>query len=250
MKLINYLKTALGRLWRLETAIFFGFMFLGILLTAFSARAGTFEDFFKAIQNDRVDVVNQMLANGMDPNSSDSAGTPAIVLAAQNRADKVVKLLVSHKKTRLDEAGSAGETALMVSIYLSNKEQTALLLSKGAEVNRVGWTPLHYAASTGNIDLVKQLLDKAAYIDAQSPSKTTPLMMAARERKYDVVKLLLDEGADPTTVNDAGFGAAEYCDRNKESALAAEIRQRADAFRRKYIAPTGPSAAPNPALPK
>lgn len=250
MKLINYLKTALGRLWRLETAIFFGFMFLGILLTAFSARAGTFEDFFKAIQNDRVDVVNQMLVNGMDPNSFDSAGTPAIVLAAQNRADKVVKLLVNHKKTRLDEAGSAGETALMVSIYLSNKEQTALLLSKGAEVNRVGWTPLHYAASTGNIDLVKQLLDKAAYIDAQSPSKTTPLMMAARERKYDVVKLLLDEGADPTTVNDAGFGAAEYCDRNKESALAAEIRQRADAFRRKYIAPTGPSAAPNPALPK
>ena len=249
MKLINYLKLWLGRFWRLEAAVFIGFMLIGALLTVFNARAGTFEDFFKAVQLDRVEVVNQMLLNGMDPNSFDAAGTPAIVLAAQNRADKVVKLLANHRKIRLDEAGAASETALMVAIYFSNKEQTALLLSKGAEVNRVGWTPLHYAASTGNVELIKQLLEKAAYIDAQSPSKTTPLMMAARERKYDVVKLLLDEGADPTTINDAGFGAAEYCDRNKESALAAEIRQRADAFRRKYIAPLGQSAAPNPLVP-
>ena len=240
MNLINDFNKTYNKPKALANCKFCAAILISTLLTA-NAYAGAFEDFFKAIQNDQVDAVNQMLRNGMDPNGLDSAGTPAIVLAAQNKADNVLKLLANHRKTQIDEAGSSGETALMVAIYLGNKDQTTLLLGKGAQVNRVGWTPLHYAASNGNVELVKLLLDKAAYIDAQSPNKTTPLMMAARARKTDIVRLLLDEGADPTPVNDAGFGAAEYCDRNKETALAAEIRQLADAFRRKYIAPPSTS---------
>lgn len=241
MNLIKYFKQSIKVLAPISITSLGQLVLMASLFTSLQAHAGTFEDFFKAIQNDQADVVSQMLRNGMDPNGFDSAGTPAIVLAAQNKADSVVKLLANHRKIQIDDAGSTGETALMVAIFLGNKEQTALLLGKGAQVNRVGWTPLHYAASTGDRDLVKLLLDKAAYIDAQSPNKTTPLMMAARARKTDVVRLLLDEGADPTPVNDAGFGAAEYCDRNKEGSLAAEIRQLADAFRRKYITPTTPS---------
>ena len=249
MKRINYIKLQAKNSIATVISTACVSLLTSILAIGCNANAGTFEDFFKAIQNDQVDAVTQMLRNGMDPNGFDAAGTPAIVLAAQNKADKVVKLLANHRKIQIDEAGSTGETALMVAIYLGNKDQAALLLGKGAQVNRVGWTPLHYAASTGDLELVKLLLDKAAYIDAQSPNKTTPLMMAARARKTDVVRLLLNEGADPTPVNDAGFGAAEYCDRNKESSLAAEIRQLADAFRRKYIAPIGSSVAPNPILP-
>jgi ankyrin repeat protein len=40
------------------------------------------------------------------------------------------------------------------------------------------------------------LLEENAYIDAESPNKTTPLMMAAQYGSPAAVKLLLAEGAD------------------------------------------------------
>jgi hypothetical protein len=54
------------------------------------------------------------------------------------------------------------------------------------------------------------LLDESAFIDAESPNKTTPLMMAARGGYTAVVTLLLAEGADPTLKNEAEMNAADF----------------------------------------
>jgi ankyrin repeat protein len=84
------------------------------------------------------------------------------------------------------------------------------LINKGAEINRAGWTALHYAAASGSLPIIQRLLDESAFIDAESPNKTTPLMMAARSGQSAVVKLLLDEGADPTLKNEAEMSAADF----------------------------------------
>jgi ankyrin repeat protein len=39
------------------------------------------------------------------------------------------------------------------------------LIKKGADVNKTGWTPLHYAASSGQLAIISLLLDQHAYID-------------------------------------------------------------------------------------
>ncbi|MCV4600843.1 ankyrin repeat domain-containing protein, partial [Escherichia coli] len=80
------------------------------------------------------------------------------------------------------------------------------LISRGADVNKTGWTPLHYAASQEDVRIVRLLLDHHAYIDAESPNKTTPLMMAARYGSEEIARHLLDEGADPTLRNERGLG--------------------------------------------
>ena len=64
---------------------------------------------------------------------------------------------------------------------------------------------------------VKLLLEHSAYIDAESPNKTTPLMMAARGDHADVCRLLIDEGADPTLVNERDLTAADFATRVGDS---------------------------------
>jgi len=62
---------------------------------------------------------------------------------------------------------------------------------------------------------MKQLLDKDAFINAQSPNGTTPLMMAAMYGSAAAVQLLLDEGADVAMKNQQGMTAADFAERGK-----------------------------------
>jgi uncharacterized protein len=207
-----------------------------------TAKAGAFEDFFEAIKNNRTSEVAQLLRNGMDSNSVDEAGTPALILAVTHKANDVVKLLLQQRRIAIDATGKTGETALAVAAWHGNQALVEQFLSLGAQINRPGWTPLHYAAAGGHKDLVALLIEKSAYIDAQSPNLTTPLMMAARSRHTHIVQLLIEEGADPSQVNQAGLSAADYLDRHKESDLAAQLRQKAEAFKKKYAVTTEPSS--------
>jgi ankyrin repeat protein len=83
------------------------------------------------------------------------------------------------------------------------------LIDRGAEVNRKGWTPLHYASTRGHREMMRLLLDHDAYIDSEAANGTTPLMMAAYSAPPLAVKLLLEEGADPTLVNDGNASALD-----------------------------------------
>ncbi|MEY4426695.1 MAG: hypothetical protein RL535_993, partial [Pseudomonadota bacterium] len=62
----------------------------------------------------------------------------------------------------------------------------------------------------GHVEMIKLLLEHHAYIDTESPNKTTPLMMAAQYGSAQAVKLLLDEGADISLKNDLGMTALDF----------------------------------------
>ena len=74
--------------------------------------------------------------------------------------------------------------------------------------------------ASGNNKIVQLLLDKSAYIDAESPNKTTPIMMAARGGHIYTVKLLLDEGADATLRNAQGLSAIDMATMYKHKDIA------------------------------
>ncbi|HEY0878695.1 MAG TPA: ankyrin repeat domain-containing protein [Zeimonas sp.] len=208
----------------------------GTPAAAASARPapGASREFWEAIARDDVERVQTLLLRGTDTNALHPQFGPAIVFAARERSWNVVRELANIVGTRVDVPNARGETAAMLAALQGNLEIVRLLVDKGAEVNRPGWTPLHYAAVSGNVDLLRYLLERNAYIDAQSPNRSTPLMMSARHDRVDAARMLVEAGADPTPHNDAGLDAADYLARNGKPDDAKWMRERAAVFARRY----------------
>jgi ankyrin repeat protein len=183
--------------------------------------------FFRAAQVDDERTVRAVLARGLDPNVREPArGETGLIVAIRYEAMTVVRLLLAHPALKMEEQAANGNTALMMAAYQKDKAAVQALLAKGAQVNRPGWTALHYAAAAGDLDIMKLLLAQHAYIDAESPTGTTPLMLAAREGQEDAVQLLLEEGADATLKDRAWReDAAAFAVRAQKPWIAQRIRQ-------------------------
>jgi ankyrin repeat protein len=185
------------------------------------AFAGAYEDFFRAVRSDNDLTVRSLLTRGLDPNLIEpERGDSGLILALRSGAMRVFEVLMAARNIDLELKSGNGDNALMIAAFTGNRPAVEALLAKGAEVNRTGWTPLHYAAAIGNNDIVRLLLDKSAYIDAESPNRTTPIMMAARDGHILTVKLLLDEGADATLKNDLGMTAIDFARKHNHMDIA------------------------------
>jgi ankyrin repeat protein len=194
-----------------------------------TAHAGSYEDFRDAAIADNVVVIQKLIKQGFDPNTAYDNGNRALHLAAFEGAIKVADLLVKLREVDVDQANASGETPLMIAALRNQKALFEALLARKAEVNKPGWTALHYAASTGQTDLVAALLERYAYIDAESPNKTTPVMMAARGGFDDAALLLAREGADLSLKNEQGMTAADFARKYKYDRLAVQLDKIAQA---------------------
>ena len=174
------------------------------------AYAGSYKDFFTFIDLDRAEEIEVLLNKGFDPNTVNEEGVPALILAAQRKSFNAIAVLVKDKKTNLNVISKESENTLMLAAIQNQIDLAKLLIEQGAEVNKPGWTPLHYAATKGHIDIMRLLIEHSAYLDAESPNGTTALMMAAYYGTPQAVKLLLEEGADPLLKNKLGLSAMDF----------------------------------------
>lgn len=175
--------------------------------------AGSYEDFFSAIKNDDSTTIQRLLARGFDANTLDSEGAHGLILAIRETSSKAANVLIDASKINLNTFNALGESPLMLAALKGQLALSDKLVKKGADVNKPGWTPLHYAASNGHVEVIKLLLEHHAYIDAESPNGSTPLMMASMYGNAQSVKLLLDEGADPLLKNQLGLTALQFAQR-------------------------------------
>lgn len=201
-----------------------------------SARAGSYDDFLRALRLDEVHTLRRLRQRGFDFNTVDESGQPPLLLALKVDSLLAAEFLIEQPGFNLDAVNASGENALMIAALRGHVGLLRLLIGHGAEINKPGWTPLHYAATNPNpgcADMVRLLIEENAYIDAASPNDTTPLMMAARYGHPDSVRALIELGADVSLRNQQGLDARDF-------ALLADRRDIADLLTRALHAKQGP----------
>ncbi len=199
-------------------------VFIGMIWAFPFAFGGPAEDFFAAARRDDESTVVKLAFRGLDLNTRDEHGNHALLVAIREGSLKVANFLLEQPLVQVEARNPRGESPLMMAAIKGQLPLAKRLIERKAEVNKPGWAPLHYAAANAEpvgLDLVRLLLEHHAYIDAESPNKTTPLMMAARYGSPQVVQLLLEEGADATLKNEQGLNALDF----------AQVAERKDAVR-------------------
>ncbi|QXL83162.1 ankyrin repeat domain-containing protein [Comamonas sp. NLF-1-9] len=198
----------------------------GAALAGAQVHAGAWEDFFQAIELDDERTVASLLRRGFDPNARDARRQPAITVALFKDSRKAAAVLLASRRLQVEARNAKDESPLMMAAMRGNLQAARTLIARDADVNKTGWTPLHYAASSSAdsaADMVRLLLEHAAYIDAGSPNGSTPLMMAAQYGQIDVARLLLAEGADPSIKNQQGLSALDFARKAERDGLVQDI---------------------------
>ena len=184
-------------------------------------------DFVKAAKFDDVSTVKSLLKQGISPNLVDENGNPMLVLAIKDHSYQVIDLLLSTKGMDVDLSNRQGETPLMLaSINGELPMVKTLILKNKAQIDHIGWTPLHYACAKGHLDVASFLIANGANVNALSLGGTTPLMMAVQSGNELLVKLLLDKGADLQIRNAEGITAIDIADIYNKPEISQGLRSR------------------------
>ena len=199
-----------------------------IVIIGFSVcRAGSYEDFFAAVERDDAAAVTAWLKRGFDPNARNPQGQSPMHLAMRDGQLAVADALWSHPDLDLEALNAAQETPLMLAALKGRLDWVRRVLERGVRVHHAGWAAIHYAAAGPEPRVVALLLDRGAPIEAESPNRTTPLMMAAGYGAEGNVDVLLARGADARRRNDRDFSAVEFARQSGRDFLLARLGAKA-----------------------
>jgi ankyrin repeat protein len=155
-----------------------------------------------AQSNDEV-AVKSLLSSGVDPNTWNQQGEPAIFAAAIMGNNEILQILIAAG-ARVDERSKAGDTAMLLVVLQGHRPDIVeTLLSLGADANATdGYTkttPLMQAArGTGptHTTMIQTLLAHGAQVNIADIVGETPLILALQQNNEASARLLLAAGAD------------------------------------------------------
>lgn len=161
-----------------------------------------------AVHWDDLELVELLVRAGADVNAASDLGVTPLLLACTN-ANAAVAGALLKAGARPDRALPTGETPVMTAARTGNADLVAALLSHGADLHTAepvqAQTALMWAVSEKHGRVVRLLLEHGADLHARSKGGFTPLLFAARTGDLESAGLLLAAGA---TVNDTAADGA------------------------------------------
>lgn len=86
-------------------------------------------------------------------------------------------------------------------------------------LDHAGYSILHNAVSYNNVESVKLLLKRGAYVDVKSKYQQTPLVIACNYGFLEITKMLIDSGAQIDLIDGYMFSPLLYAIKQKHHAL-------------------------------
>jgi ankyrin repeat protein len=119
-----------------------------------------------------------------------SVSDVSVIRDAANRGDwEKIKAILNDNPDLVFSKDDDGKTPMHYASTQGQKDVVEFLLAHKADVNardNDGGTPLYYAAKYGNKEVVELLLANKAEVDAKNNDGETPLYAAASSREYTV----------------------------------------------------------------
>ncbi|KIE04651.1 Uncharacterized protein NF27_GZ00110 [Candidatus Jidaibacter acanthamoeba] len=188
----------------------------------------------KAVKNGKFYEVKNLLRKlreqgiKINLNARDENGSTALMLAAYQKYEKIIKLLIKNGADVNVQTGK--DTVLIVSIFGGNSKIVQMLLARGALINvrdKDDNTPLMIAEKLKNNEVIKHLkkaqlrinqelitavefknynevnllINRGADVNFQDSKGRTALMCAALKERIDIAQILIENGADINAMN-------------------------------------------------
>src|SRR5580700_4087228 len=161
--------------------------------------------FVKATKDGDLRTIESLLSVGFNPSLPVHGYTPLYFAIQSNRTDVVDLLLAGHADpnalvmsgTQFSQYGG-NATPLQLAVLLDHKRLALKLIAAGAHIDAkgtTGGTALHYAVREGRLEMIQCLIEKGADLNARDAEGASPLDQAIWNGSLDTVAILLAHGA-------------------------------------------------------
>lgn len=190
-----------------------------------------------------------LLDAGADVNVGNDCNWRPLHTAADGRNLDLAKLLLAHGAD-VNGEDETGSTPLQRAVYRNDAAMVRLLLEKGAKPNvatvresnlwlprRWEWhgdaiiagiTPLHLAGRYADEEIVRQLLQAGARVEARDAEENTAVLYASGKPDTAPLRALLAAGGDAKAVNRRGYTALHFAARGSVPAIELLAKQGVD----------------------
>lgn len=159
----------------------------------------------------------------------------ALFWAAANGCEPMVRLLLAHGAKIIVVAAPSGKGAKMV-LHKSPGSCSDMLvqfvMAQGVnlalqDMHGKNWIPLHWAAKTANLTMIKLLLGRGAEVDTRDHLGRTSLHLGSWFGP-EVVRFLLENGADTSARDTNGYTPLHTAVRHSKEVMRILLEKGAD----------------------
>jgi len=167
-------------------------------------------------------------ADGMILLSRDDDEPPGIVRETFELIKAVDVPMKETTEPHPDAKMEGDATTLMAAAYGGDDDVLSDLIQRGADLEAKdvdGYTALMYACNGAQMRAVEVLLDAGADVNARDKQNSTPTMFAAQHGHADIVKRLVDHGGDLDARGEHGLTALGFARQNGHDEAARLLEQ-------------------------
>ena len=163
-------------------------------------------EIMRALYHGQTDVVNQLLASGVELNVYEAAATGQTERLRQ---------LIAADPSLVNSHAPDGFTPLGLAVFFGRADAVNALLEASADVNLASResmkvAPIASASAAGQLEIARALIAHGANVNSRAAGDFTALHESAASGRLEFAKLLLDHGADVSAQTSDGKTPLDY----------------------------------------